>query len=354
MPRRVIAHCDIDAFYASVELLRRPELKGKPLVVAGSGPRSVVTTASYEARAFGIDSAMPAARARALCPHATFIEPDHAAYRRKSGEVWAIVRDRVPVVQQVGIDEAYLDVTAVEKPLPELRALVAEVHERTGMFVSVGVGPSRLVAKTVSGSFKPRAFRALSREQACELFADRPTRLLQGVGPKTAERLAAIGAHTVGDLQRLDEALLTEHFGDNWGPFLKARAWFHDDSPVAAPGPAKSRSNETTFPADVSDHAELEATLTRLTSELCEQLQRKDVAGRNIAIKVRLDDWTTVTRARTIAERTNDPQVVLPVVLDLFRAYAPARPVRLLGVRLAAFEEPLRADAPAPQLALPL
>jgi DNA polymerase-4 len=259
----------------------------------------------------------------------------------------------VPVVQQVGIDEAYLDVTDFEKPLPALRELVAEVHERTGMFVSVGIGPSRLVAKTVSGSFKPRAFKALSREQACELFADRPTRLLQGVGPKTAERLAALGAHTVGDLQRFDEAVLVEHFGDNWGPFMKARAWFHDDTPVAAPGPAKSRSNETTFPYDVADHGELEQTLTRLTTELCAQLQRKSVLGRNIAIKVRLDDWTTVTRARTITERTNDPQVVLPVVLDLFRAYAPARPVRLLGVRLAAFDEPA-GDPPASQLALPL
>jgi DNA polymerase IV len=351
VPRRVIAHCDIDAFYASVELLRRPELRGKPLVVAGLGPRSVVTTASYEARAFGIDSAMPATRARALCPQAVFIEPDHAAYRQKSTEVWDLVRARVAVVQQVGIDEAYLDVTEFERPLPVLRELVAEVHELTGMFVSVGVGPSRLVAKTVSGSFKPRAFQALSREQACELFADRPTRLLQGVGPKTAERLAALGAHTVGDLQRLDEALLTEHFGDNWGPFIKARAWFHDDTPVAAPGPAKSRSNETTFPSDVADHGQLEETLTRLTTELCAQLQRKDVAGRNIAIKVRLDDWTTVTRARTIAQRTNDAAVVLPVVIDLFRAYAPARPVRLLGVRLAAFEEPERAPR-APQLAL--
>jgi DNA polymerase-4 len=353
VPRRVIAHCDIDAFYASVELLRHPELAGKPLVVAGSGPRSVVTTASYEARRFGIDSAMPAARARALCPEAIFIEPDHAAYRAKSTEVWDLVRERVAIVQQVGIDEGYLDVTAFEKPLPVLRELVAELQERTGMVMSVGVGPSRLVAKTVSGSFKPRAFKALSREQACELFADRPTRLLQGIGPKTAERLAALGIRTVGELQRFDEAVLVEHFGDNWGPFMKARAWFHDDTPVAAPGPAKSRSNETTFPADVDDHEQLEATLTRLTQELCEHMRTRDVIGRNIAIKVRLDDWTTVTRARTIADRTNDPQVVLPVVLDMFRAYAPSRPVRLLGVRLAAFDEPAARGA-ASQLELPL
>jgi DNA polymerase-4 len=200
--RRVVAHCDIDAFYASVELLRRPELAGRPLVVAGTGPRSVVTTASYEARRYGIDSAMPAARARALCPQAVFLPPDFTAYRAKSKEVWDLVRERVERVQQVGIDEAYLDVTDHDKPLRVLRELVAHVHERTGMTVSVGVGPSRLVAKTVSGSFKPRAFAALSREQACERFAGASTRILQGVGPKTAERLAGMGLATVGDLQR--------------------------------------------------------------------------------------------------------------------------------------------------------
>jgi DNA polymerase-4 len=222
--------------------------------------------------------------------------------------------------------------------------------------MSVGVGPSKLVAKTVSSTFKPRAFKAMSRQDACAAFADRATRLLQGVGPKTAERLAALGARTVGELQQLDEALLVEHFGDTWGPHLRARAWFHDDSRVTTPGPAKSRSNETTFPADIDDHQELESVLLRLTRELCEQLQRRSVVGRNVAIKVRLDDWTTVTRAKTIDQRTHDPETVLPVVIELFRAYAPERPVRLLGVRVAAFEEQA---APAPesasgQLVLPL
>lgn len=355
MQRRVIAHCDIDAFYASVELLRNPALAGQPLVVAGTGPRSVVTTASYEARRFGIDSAMPAARARALCPHAVFIAPDHAAYREKSAEVWSLVRSRIERVQQVGIDEAYLDVTEFDKPLAVLRELVAAIHDETGMVMSVGVGPSRLVAKTVSGSFKPRAFKAMSREAACRHFAGESTRILQGIGPKTAERLAALGARTVGELQQFEEQTLTEHFGENSGPFLKARAWFHDDSTVAAPGPAKSRSNETTFNEDIADHEELEATLATLTEGLCTSLQKKDVRGRNIAIKVRLDDWTTVTRARTIGARTNDVATVLPVVLDLFRAYAPPRPVRLLGVRLASFEEAPEPPADEPrQLVLPL
>ena len=186
-PRRVIAHLDCDSFYASVELQRRPELRGQPVVVAGSGPRAVVTTASYEARRFGVHSAMSAVRARRLCPHAIFVTPDFNAYREKSREVWAIVRERLDCpMQNMSVDEAYADVTAIEKPLRALRDLVAEVRERTGITISVGVGPSRLVAKTASDAEKPAGFVVLSREQACERFAGEPTRLLQGVGPRTA------------------------------------------------------------------------------------------------------------------------------------------------------------------------
>lgn len=359
-PRRVIAHCDIDAFYASVELLRRPELKGQPVVVAGSGPRSVVTTASYEARRFGIDSAMPAARARALCPAAIFISPDHAAYSAKSREVWEIVRDRFERVQQVGVDEAYLDISKEEKPMRVLREMIGAVREQTGMTVSVGVGPSRLVAKTVSASFKPAALKAMSREDACAHFAPSPARVLQGVGPKTAERLASMGLATIGDLQTVDEAVLVGSFGERMGRHLKARAFFHDNSPLELTRVAKSRSTETTFAQDVADRAELEETVDRLARKLCETLAGRGVTGRNVAIKVRLDDWTTVTRARTLPERTNDADTVSRVALELFREYAPSRPVRLLGVRLAAFEEPSGARASPPeaaspsQLALPL
>ena len=349
----MIAHCDIDAFYASVELLRHPELRGRPLVVAGTGPRSVVTTASYEARRFGIDSAMPASRARALCPQAVFIAPDHAAYREKSREVWELVRAHAEQIQQVGIDEAYLDVTELELPMRTLRELVAQVRESTGMTMSVGIGPSRLVAKTVSASFKPNAFTALSREDACTRFAGAPTRILQGIGPKTADRLAAIGVRTVGELQRHADALLIEHFGARAARELKARSWFHDASPVAPVGAAKSRSNETTFPRDVVDPGEIEAVIERLARDLCLTLGQRDLAGRTIAIKVRLDDWTTVTRARSLPQRTRDPELVTATALELLRAYAPARPVRLLGVRVAGFDAPTRGD-PSAQLARPL
>jgi DNA polymerase-4 len=336
-------------------LLRHPELRGKPLIVAGSGPRAVVTTASYEARKFGIDSAMPAARAKALCPHAVVIAPDMAAYKAASAAVWALVRARFDRVQQAGVDEAYIDLAAVDKPLAELRAMVAEVQAETGLFVSVGVGPNRLVAKTVSGACKPKGFAVLSREAACEQFADSPTRVIQGIGPKSQERLAELGIATVGQLQRCDPQLLSDVFGERWGPHLQARAHFHDDSPVELSREVKSQSRETTFPRDVADPDELAATLDRLAEQLCSDLERRELAGRTIAIKVRLDDWTTVTRARTLPQRTRAPEQVVAIARELFAEYAPVRPIRLLGVRVAGFNAPASPapQVPSHQLALP-
>jgi DNA polymerase-4 len=359
-PKRVIAHLDCDAFYATVELLRRPELAGKPVIVAGSGPRAVVTTASYEAREFGVGSAMPASQARRLCPHAIVIPPDFTAYREKSREVWSQVRARLDRVQSRGLDEAYADLTGVEKPLRVLRELVAAVRSDTGIQISVGVGPSRLVAKCCSDLGKPAGFVAMGREEACIRFAPAPTRRLPGIGPKTAERLASMGYATVAQLQDADEALLASRFGDRWARYLKARASFHDDSPVETEtGAAKSVSTERTFDEDIASHAELETELRGMSRELCDGLAKKGRRGRTVAIKVRLADWTTVTRARTLPDPTNDVGLVTETAVELLHAYAPPQPVRLLGVRLAAFDdlEPDRPPAPvAPvgQLALPL
>jgi DNA polymerase IV len=353
--RRVIAHLDCDAFYVSVELQRRPELRGKPVVVAGTGPRAVVTTASYEARTFGIGSASPASQARRLCPQAIFIPPDFAAYRETSREVWALVRERLPVVQQVGLDEGYADLTDVPKPLRALRELVAEVGDRTGITISVGVGPNRLVAKVASDLEKPRGFVAMGREEACKRLADRSPRIIPGIGPKTAERLAALGFTTIGALQRASQEVLAQRFGGNHGRDLAARAHFHGSAHVEPEtGPAKSRSNETTFDDDIADAAELEAVLVRLAGELTEGLRRKAARGRTIAIKVRLDDWTTVTRARTLPLAVNDEETVARVAVELLRAYAPPRPVRLLGVRVASFEDAAGAPGEPGQLALPV
>jgi DNA polymerase IV len=339
-PKRVIAHLDCDAFYATVELLRRPELRGRPVIVAGSGPRSVVTTASYEAREFGVGSAMPASRARRLCPQAVVIPPDFAAYRETSQQVWKLVEDRLDRIQRLGMDESYADLTGVPKPLRVLREVVEGVKAQTGIQLSVGIGPSRLVAKCCSDLGKPAGFVAMGREEACVRFATAPTSRVPGIGPKTADRLAELGLRTIGQLQQADEAQLAERFGTNSARFLLARAHFEDDSPVETErGAAKSRSNETTFDTDIEDLTELESVLRRMAGELAGALADRGRRGRTIAIKVRLDDWTTVTRARTIEAATHDSAVVTEVAVELLRAYAPPRPVRLLGVRVAGFED---------------
>jgi DNA polymerase-4 len=345
-----IAHLDMDAFYVSVELLRHPELRGQPVVVAGSGPRAVITTASYEARKFGVRSAIPASRARRLCPQAIFIEPDFKAYREVSREVMGLLRDHVERVEVVGLDEAYLDLDGLVAPHAAMRRLITVIRQRTRLTASVGIGPNKLVAKVASDAEKPAGFVVLSREQACRRFSAASPGLVPGIGPKTVERLAGMGIATLGALAATPEALLQERFGANHGRDLLARARFHGAEHLTLDREAVSESRETTFPTDIADRGEQEAVLARLADELCAGLKRP---GRTIAIKVRLDDWTTVTRARTVAELTDDPAVVAGVALELFRAYAPARPVRLLGVRVAGFDAPAP-DVDAGQLALPV
>jgi DNA polymerase-4 len=352
---RCIAHLDADAFYVSIELMRRPELRGRPVVVAGTGPRAVVTTASYEARRFGVGSAIPASRARRLCPDAVFLPPDFDAYRRVSQRMMDRVRAQVSTVEVVGLDEAYLDLTGLVAPRAAMRRLVAEIRAETGITCSVGIGPSKLVAKVASDAEKPAGFVALSREEACARFADAPPRLLPGIGRKTAERLEALGVATIAALAATPPETLAQRFGANLGPYLHRRARFEDDAEVASERVAVSESRETTFPADVGDRAEQLESLRGLARELCAGLARHGRRGRTIAIKVRLDDFTTVTRARTLEGATNDPELVSRIACALLEEYAPPRPVRLLGVRVAAFAPEAPADAPdVPQLALPL
>jgi DNA polymerase IV len=352
---RCIAHLDIDAFYASVELLRRPELRGRPVIVSGSGPRAVVTTASYEARRFGVGSAMPTSRALRQCPDAVLIAPDFVAYRQASRQVMDLVRATGAEVEQAGLDEAYLDLSGMLSPRAAMRRLVNDIHGRTGLTASVGMGPNKLVAKVCSDAEKPRGFVVLTREQARERFRDARPGLVPGIGPKTAERLEKLGIATLGRLAEFDEEALAAALGPRHGRDLIRRARFEHDGEVTSVRVAKSESRETTFDSDVADAAELEAIMARLAGELCARLVEQHRRGRTLSIKVRLDDWTTVTRARSVAQATNDAAVVREVALELLRAYAPPRPVRLLGVQVAGLD---RADAPpaaeADQLALPV
>jgi DNA polymerase-4 len=348
-----IAHLDVDAFYASVELLRRPELRGLPVIVSGSGPRAVVTTASYEARRFGIGSAMPTSRARRLCPDAVLVPPDFTAYREASKTVMALVRDAASRVEVVGLDEAYLDLEQLVAPRAGMRRLVNDIRAATGLDCSVGIGPNRLVAKVASDADKPRGFVCLTREEACTRFAGHSPGLVPGIGPKTVQRLEEMGITTLRALAAASPDLLVARFGANHGPDLQRRARFEGSARLTTQRIAVSESRETTFDYDISDAARLEQILADLAHQLCERLAAQDRRGRNVAIKVRLSDFTTVTRARTIAAATNDPQVVTRIALELLREYAPARPVRLLGVRVASFD--IGGSRPdADQLALPL
>ena len=343
MEPRCVAHLDMDAFYVSVELRRRPELRGRPVIVAGSGPRSVVTTASYEARRFGVGSAIPAARARVLCPDGVFLTPDFAYYREASREVMALVRAHVETVEVVGLDEAYLELTGLPAPHASMRRLRAEITARTGLSCSVGIGPNKLIAKVASDAEKPSGFVVLSQAQARERFAGAPCGLIPGIGPRSVERLTALGIKTIGQLASADLDWLGARIGARSSAArLQELARFEHDGAVTQERKVISESRERTFDFDIADHAELERILERLVEELCETLVAQQRSGRTIGIKVRLDDFSTHTRARTLNEAVSAAERVGPVALDLLRRFAPSRPVRLLGVRVAGLEQSAR------------
>jgi DNA polymerase-4 len=343
----------MDAFYVSVELRRRPELRGRPVIVAGSGPRAVVTTASYEARRFGVGSAMPAARARRLCPEGIYLKPDFPYYRAASAEVMTLVRACSNTVEVVGLDEAYLDLSGMPAPRAEMRRLVRDIEARTGLHASIGVGPNKLVAKVASDAEKPRGFVVLSTEQARARFAEAPCGLIPGIGPKTAERLRACGLATLGRLAAADPVALAERFGLRMAAELQRRARFEDEAPVTQERKVISESRETTFDRDISGLAALEPILDELVTKLCDGLERQERRGRTIGIKVRLDDFSTHTRARTLSEAVSSADRIGPVARDLLRRFSPERPVRLLGVRVAGLESNVPGDG-AEQLVLSL
>ncbi len=346
MAARMIAHLDMDAFYASVELRRRPELRGKPIVVAGSGPRAVITTASYEARAaHGIGSAMPLAQARRLCPELIVVPPDFDAYREASATVMGILRTNIEVVEVVGLDEAYVDLTGYLTPNASMQRVRTQIAAETGLTCSIGRGPNKLLAKIASGLEKPGGTVTLTAEGAAVRFAGSSPRLIPGIGPKTVGRLESMGIRTVAELRDQPVDRLQAVFGEHHGAALARRSRFEDATGLEPIREAKSQSTETTFDYDVVDRGRQVAAIESLAAELCRRLRANGLHGRNIAIKVRLDDWTTVTRAKTVSEPTNDETQVTSVACELLHSYAPRRPVRLLGVRVGG----LQVDRPVPE-----
>jgi len=343
-PVRRILHCDMDCFYAAVHARDDPALRGQPLIVGGRPEgRGVVAAASYEARRFGVHSAMPSSRAARLCPQAVFLPPDFPRYRRESEEIFRVYRDFTPVVQAVSIDEAYLDVTDRLGTLGSATAVAREIRRRVreerGLTVSIGVAPSKLVAKIASDFDKPDGLTVVRPEEVEAFLAPLPVRRLHGVGPATERALAELGAETVGDLRALSLEELAARFGRH-GRLLWEFARGIDEREVTTHRERKSLGTETTFPRDLTELQAMEEVIGGLAGSVAEGLERRGIAGSTVTLKVRYDDFTTVTRSASRALPTAAAGEIARVALELLRRTdAGARPVRLLGVtvsRLAA------------------
>lgn len=329
---------DMDAFFAAVELKRHPELKGKPLVIGGRGDpsqRGVVSTASYEARKFGIHSAMPLRTAYRLCPQAIFLAVDFEAYERESLRFKAVLREITPIMEDVGIDEAFLDITE----LPESSEAIAgriktKVREATGLTCSIGIAPNKLLAKIASDLDKPDGLTILSEQDIRTRIWPLPARKLPGVGPKTEERLREIGIETIGDVAGTALHTLVNRFGPAQGNHLYLAARGVDESPLVTRWQPKSSSREITFPYDIADRQLLLRTLRDLTAEVVEHIRFEAYRCRTVTVKIRFADFKTHTRERTLKQPTDQLQPIESAALNCFSHFVLNKRVRLLGVRL--------------------
>ncbi|HEY3139900.1 MAG TPA: DNA polymerase IV [Acidimicrobiales bacterium] len=333
-------HVDLDEFLAAVEVGRRPELRGKPVVVGGEGDptqRAVVATASYEARAFGIRSGMPLRTAARLCPEAVFLPSDKPAYEEASEGVMATLRQLPVVVEVLGWDEAFLggDIADPEALAADIQRLV---KEETGLSCAVGIGDTRLRAKIATGFAKPGGIFRLTRHNWTEIMGHRPTDALWGIGPKTARKLADMGIQTVTELARADPEDLAERFGPKMGPWYRMLAFGAGDARVTAdPYLPRSRSRETTFQQNVRDRAELDEHLVQLAARVAEDVKEEGRRAARIGVKVRFAPFFTHTRSIGLATPTSDPEEIERAALAVLALFDHTRPVRLLGVR-AEFE----------------
>ncbi len=332
-----ILHVDMDAFFASVELLRRPDLRGRPVIVGGAG-RSVVLAATYEARAFGVHSAMPMSAARRLCPQAVVIPPDRRAYTEASRRVMEILADVTAIVEQVSVDEAYLDVSGARRRLgtpAQVGALVRRrVRAELGLACSVGVAATKSVAKLASGMAKPDGLLVVPRGAAVRMLHSLPVEALAGVGEATRDRLARWGMTTVAEVAAADLPLLQRILGVAAGRHLHDLAWGRDPRPVVPHRPERSVGAETTFDVDRTDLAWIEARLLELADRTARELRDRDLLARTVSVKVRTADWQTLTRSRTLVAPTDVSQEIFGAARELLGGVDLAgRAVRLVGVR---------------------
>ncbi|MFB3738712.1 MAG: DNA polymerase IV [Candidatus Velamenicoccus archaeovorus] len=336
-PAEPILHVDLDAFYASVEVQKDPSLAGKPVVVGGAGSRGVVMSASYEARAFGVRNAMPAVRARRLCPDAVFLPPDFEAYRAHSNRFREILLSFTPLVEPIALDEAFLDVAGAGllfgPPEGIARRIREQVRAGVGVSCSVGVAPNKLVAKLASRTAKPDGLVVVRAGEVAAFLEPLPARALWGIGEKTMETLSRLGVRTVGDLGRIPPAVLGRLLGDQHAADLLALARGIDEREVVPYEPPKSISHEETFDVDLDDEGDLLREALALCHEVAARLREDGYRTRTVLLKVRLANFTTLTRSRTLPAATDVGADLFQVVSELYRALPGAgRRVRLLGV----------------------
>ncbi|MGW5644498.1 DNA polymerase IV [Saccharopolyspora sp. NPDC003752] len=333
---RVVLHVDLDQFIVAVELLRHPELRGRPVLVGGSGDpkqRGVVAGASYEAREFGVRSGTPLRTAAARCPEAVFLPADRETYLAASADVMGALREVGGILEVAGWDEAFMLVDTEDAELTA-RSVQQHVRERTALACSVGIGDNKLRAKLASGLAKPAGVFRLDMSNWVEVMAHRPPEALWGVGAKTAKKLAARGIATVGDLARTAMADLAGEFGPNIGPWLVALAHGYDSTPVTdEPYQARSHGREVTFQQDLRDEAEMRSEITRLSRVVSDDLAAEDVLARRVVVKVRDSRFATHTHGVSLPAPTRDAGAIDGAAQTALGRFPLDRPVRLLGVR---------------------
>lgn len=351
--RASILHLDLDAFFASVEQRDKPSLRGKPVIVGGVGSRGVVSTASYEARRFGVHSAMPSAEARRRCPHAAFLSGRFDAYRSASRTVMGVLREVSPLVEPLSLDEAFVDLAAASEPVDfdqdglaelatRIRARVAEVTD--GLTASIGIGSSKFIAKLATELGKPDGYTIVRPGTEVSLISSMSVRVIPGVGPATFGKLRRIGIDTIADLQAIEIQELSREVGTAHGRGLKELAYARDDRAVEPEREAKSISVEDTFENDLVDTEELGSIIEGDARQVARRLAAAKLLARTVTIKIRLHDFTTHTRSRTLVGGTDQVELITQIARSLLAEVDTSEGVRLLGVGVAGLTDVLQED----------